>query len=109
VFTFLGTSVRRINENVAITVLDPTVDPVNYPHVSNAIYGFLVNSLRLRGVSISPSGLGAALVSFASALDHQTAMGARSVWSLTGLASYPMTLAPTFDTCHLIGLVGWCL
>jgi hypothetical protein len=76
VFTFLGTSVRRINENVAITVLDPTVDPVNYPHVSNAIYGFLVNSLRLRGVSISPSGLGAALVSFASALDHQTAMGA---------------------------------
>jgi hypothetical protein len=77
VFTFLGTSVRRINENVAIVVLDPAVDPVDYPHVSNAIYGFLVNSLRLRGVIISPSGLGAALVSFASALDRHTAMGAQ--------------------------------
>jgi hypothetical protein len=61
---------------VAIVILNPPVDPVDYPHVSNAIYGFLVNSLRLRGVSISPSGLVAALVSFASALDRQTAMGA---------------------------------
>jgi hypothetical protein len=75
VYAFLGTSVSRINENVAIVVLDPTVDPVDYPHVANAIYGFLVNYLCLRGISISPSGLGAALVSFASALDRQTAMG----------------------------------
>jgi hypothetical protein len=67
VFTFLSTSVRRIIENVAIVVLDPVVDPMDYPHVSNTIYGFLENSLLLHGVSISPS--------FASALDRQTTMG----------------------------------
>jgi hypothetical protein len=67
--------VSRLNENLAIAVLEPAVDPVDYPHVSNAIFGFLVNSLRLRGISILPSGLGAALVSFASSLDRQFAMG----------------------------------
>jgi hypothetical protein len=75
VLTFLGTSVRRINEHIAIAVLDPPVDSVDYPHVSNAICGFLVNSLYLHGVCISLPGLGAALISFASSLDRQVAMG----------------------------------
>jgi hypothetical protein len=48
---------------------------VDYPHVSNAIYSFLVNSLRVRVVSLCPSALGAATVTFASCLDRQTAMG----------------------------------
>jgi hypothetical protein len=73
VYAFLSTSVRRIHENVAIAVLDPEVAPVDYPHVTKAIYDFLVNTLWLRGVSVAPSGL--VVVSFASAPDCQSAMG----------------------------------
>jgi hypothetical protein len=45
VYAFLSTSVRCINENVAIAMLDLEVAPVGYPHVANTIYGFLVNTL----------------------------------------------------------------
>jgi hypothetical protein len=31
VFTFLGTSVWRINEDIAIAILEPKVDPIDYP------------------------------------------------------------------------------
>jgi hypothetical protein len=76
VFAFLGTSVGHINENVSIAVLDLAIHSVDHLHVLNTIHSFLVNSLRLCNISISPSGLGAALVCFASALDRQSVMGA---------------------------------
>jgi hypothetical protein len=98
VCAFLGTSARRINENVVIAVLEPAVDLVDYPHVSNAIYGFLVNSLHLRGVTISPSGIGAALVSFASALHRQTAMGALFRMEPYWLRFIPQDIGP--NLCH---------
>jgi hypothetical protein len=44
--------------------------------VAEAILDFLSISLRLRGVTIQRSGMGAILVSFASKLDRQTALGA---------------------------------
>jgi hypothetical protein len=69
VFIFLGTTICSTHENIAIAILEPAVDPVDYPHVANAIHSFLVSSLRLCNVSISPYGMGAALVSFASTLD----------------------------------------
>uniref|UniRef100_A0A0A8ZJQ2 DUF7597 domain-containing protein n=1 Tax=Arundo donax TaxID=35708 RepID=A0A0A8ZJQ2_ARUDO len=59
---------------VAIAVLDPAVDPVDYPHISNAIYGFVVNSLCLRVSEMSPSALGATTVTFGSCLEHEIAM-----------------------------------
>jgi hypothetical protein len=76
VFAFLGTSVRRINEDVAITVLSPEVDPIDFPLVSTAILSFLVNNLHLRVASIGPSTLGTAIVTFASYMDQLDAMGA---------------------------------
>jgi hypothetical protein len=70
VFAFLRTSIRRINEDVAIAILEPAVDLIDYPQVANAIHSFLVNSLRLRNIHIGHSALGAATVTFDSCLDH---------------------------------------
>jgi hypothetical protein len=44
--------------------------------VAEAIHDFLTNSLRLRGVTIQCSSMGAAIISFASALDRETVLGA---------------------------------
>jgi hypothetical protein len=70
-----GFSPSAEHQSIISMRTSPSLYPVDYPHVSNAIYGFLVNSLHLRGVSILRSGLGAVLVSFASSLDCQFAMG----------------------------------
>jgi hypothetical protein len=76
VFAFLGTSVWRINKDVAIAIHEPAVDPIDYPQVANAIQNFLVNTLRLRNIHIGPSALGAATITFDSCLDCQVAMWA---------------------------------
>jgi hypothetical protein len=75
VFAFLSSSIRSKHENIALAILDPKVDPVDYPQVAEVILDFFTNSLRLRGVSIHRSGMGAVYVSFASALDRQTVLG----------------------------------
>ncbi|TVU04267.1 hypothetical protein EJB05_50163, partial [Eragrostis curvula] len=74
VFAFLGTAVRRINEAVAIAILDPEVDPIDYPHVSNAIHSFVVNKLRLNVTDVCPSGLGACTITFSSCAAREVAM-----------------------------------
>jgi hypothetical protein len=76
VFAFLGNSIRSSHENVAIVILDLEVDLVDYPQVAEAILDFLSTSLRLHGVTIQCSGMGVALVSFASSLDRPIALGA---------------------------------
>jgi hypothetical protein len=42
VYAFLGTSVRRINEDIAITVLSPEVDPMDFSQAANAIPNFII-------------------------------------------------------------------
>jgi hypothetical protein len=76
VFAFLITSVQCINEDVAISVLAPEVDLMDFPQAANAIRNFIVNNLHLRVIDIYPSGLGAATVTIASCRDRQVAMGA---------------------------------
>jgi hypothetical protein len=75
VYAFLGTSVRRINEDVTITVLAPEVDPLDFPLATNAICNFIINNLRLWVIDICPCGLGVVTVTFASCHDRQVAMG----------------------------------
>jgi hypothetical protein len=99
VYVFLGTSVCHTHENVAIAVLDPEVAPVDYPHVANAIYGFLVNTLWLCDVSVAPSRLGASVVSFTSALDRQSAMGFPHRMEPYWLISFPMMWVLICATC----------
>jgi hypothetical protein len=99
VYAFLSTSVRRINEDVAITVVAPEVDPLDFPLAANAIRNFIINNLRLLVIDICPSGLGAATITFASCRDRQVAMGA-----LHHLDPYWLSFVP-HDTgsnlCHL--------
>jgi hypothetical protein len=76
VFTFLSMSVRCINEDIAIAILEPVVDPIDYPQVANTIHSFLVNTLCLKNIHTGPSALGAATVTFDSCLDRQVAIGA---------------------------------
>jgi hypothetical protein len=73
-FAFLTTSVRHINEDVAIAVLAPALDLMDFHLASDAIHSFLVNDLRLHVVEIGPSALGAATITFTSCLDRQIAM-----------------------------------
>jgi hypothetical protein len=77
VYAFLGTSIQRVNEDVAIAVLAPEVDPMDFPQAANAIRNFIINNLHSRVIDICPTGLGAAIVTFASCHDRQVAMGAQ--------------------------------
>jgi hypothetical protein len=72
---------------------------MDYPQVAEVILDFLSNSLRLRGVTIQCSGMGATLVSFASSLDRQTALGAPHC-----MEPYWLTFVPHdagLNLCHL--------
>jgi hypothetical protein len=61
-----------------------------------------VNTLLLRNVSISPSGMAAALVSFASTLDRQAAMGAPHHMEPYWLTFVPHDAGPNLHHLQLL-------
>jgi hypothetical protein len=99
VYAFLGTSVRCINEDIAIAVLSPEVDPMDFPQAANAIPNFIVNNRCLRVIDICPSDLGAATVTFASCRDRQVAMGAPHCMEPYWLSFMPHDAGA--NLCHL--------
>jgi hypothetical protein len=70
VYAFLGTSIRRVDEDVTIALLPPKVDPLYFIIATNAIRNFIVNNLHFWVIDICPSGLGAATVTFDSCRDR---------------------------------------
>lgn len=65
----VGSSCRRLHEDVGIAVLVPAVATCDFPHMADALHHYLTHSFKVRVLEIAACPIGAAFVTFGSCLE----------------------------------------